>query len=160
MVLYYGYINTGRDFDNLLQKIYYLIYVNLLSINFLRRHTNSLNGLNGNTYSFDVTEHLIGYICTNFGSKIQINTLRSLFKWVYQFRESKAVAQRYSVKTVFLKFSQSSQENICTRASFLIKASFIVKLQADAKLKKRLRYRCFPVNFAKFLRKPADIEHL
>ena len=27
-------------------------------------------------------------------------------------------------------------------------------------LKKRLRHRCFPVNFAKFLRTPISIEHL
>ena len=43
-------------------------------------------------------------------------------------------------KKVFLKISQNSQENTGVRVSFLI-------------LKKRLWYRCFPVNFAKFLRK-------
>ena len=41
---------------------------------------------------------------------------------------------------VFLGISQNSQENSCTRVSFLIK------------LKKRLLHRCFPVNFVKFLR--------
>ena len=68
--------------------------------------------------------------------------------------ESEAVARRCSVKKVFLKISQYSQENTCARVSLLI------KLQADAKLKKRIQYRCFPVNFAKFLRTPSDIEHL
>ena len=34
---------------------------------------------------------------------------------------SKAVAQRCSVKKVFLEISQNSQENTCARASFLIK---------------------------------------
>ena len=56
-----------------------------------------------------------------------------------------AVLRRYSVKKVFLENSQNSQENPCVRVSFLI------KLQA---LKKRLRRRCFTVNFAKFLRTP------
>ena len=56
--------------------------------------------------------------------------------------------QRCSVKKVFLEISQNSQENTCARVSFLI------KLQAASAtlLKKRLWHRCFPVNFAKFLR--------
>ena len=37
---------------------------------------------------------------------------------------SEAVVQRCSVKKVFLKISQKSQENICARVSFLIKSSF------------------------------------
>ena len=60
------------------------------------------------------------------------------------------VAQRCSVKMVFLEISQNSQENICVRVSFLIK-SF---------LNKRLWHWCFPVNFAKFLRRPFLTEHL
>ena len=49
---------------------------------------------------------------------------------------------------MFLKISQNSQKNTCARVSFLI------KLQAWG-----LR-RCFPVNSAKFSRKPFFIEHL
>ena len=41
--------------------------------------------------------------------------------WIFE-----AVVQRYSVKTVFLKISQNSQEKTCARVSFLI------KLQASA----------------------------
>ena len=71
---------------------------------------------------------------------------------------AEAVAPRCSVKKVFLKcscekkmflkISQNSQENTCARASFLI------KLQATPAtlLKAKLWHRCFPVNFAKFLR--------
>ena len=61
-----------------------------------------------------------------------------------------------SVKKVFLEISQNSQENTCGRVSFLI------KLQAPPAtlLKKRLWHRCFPVNFAKFLRPPFFTEHL
>ena len=60
---------------------------------------------------------------------------------------SEAVVRRCSVKKVFLKISQNSQENTCARVSFLI------KLQAPSAtlLKKRLWHRCFPVNFVKFL---------
>ena len=51
------------------------------------------------------------------------------------------------MKKVFLEILQNSQENTCARVSFSI------KLQAApvTLLKKRLWYRCFPVNFAKFL---------
>ena len=59
------------------------------------------------------------------------------------------VLQLASVKKVFLKMSQNSQENTCARISFLITL-----------LKKRLWQRCFPVNFAKYLRTPFFIEHL
>ena len=52
-------------------------------------------------------------------------------------------------KKGFLKISQNSQENTCARISVLIKVSV---------LKKRLCHRCFPVNFAKFLRTPFLIE--
>ena len=43
-------------------------------------------------------------------------------------------------KKGFLKISQNSLENACARASFL--------------KKRRLWHKCFPVNFAKFLRIP------
>ena len=68
-------------------------------------------------------------------------------------RDIEAVVQRCSVKKVFLEISQNSQENTCARSSFLI------KLQASTLLKKRLWHRCFPVNFAVFLR-PFIIEHV
>ena len=35
-----------------------------------------------------------------------------------------AVAQRCSVKKLFLEFSQNSQENACARVSFLIKSIY------------------------------------
>ena len=72
-------------------------------------------------------------------------------------KDAEAVAQRCSVKKVFLEISQNSQENTCARASFLI------KLQAwdlQLYLKKKLWHRCFPVNFVKFLRTPWLKEHL
>ena len=45
---------------------------------------------------------------------------------VTSFNSPEAVAQRCSVKKVFLKVSQNSQETTCFRVSFLI------KLQAEA----------------------------
>ena len=57
-----------------------------------------------------------------------------------------AVAQRCSVKKVFLEISQTSQENTCVRVSFLIRSFFI---------KKDTLVQVFPVNFAKFLRTPS-----
>ena len=55
-------------------------------------------------------------------------------------------------KKVFLELSQNSQESTCASVSFLI--------ILQALLKKRLWHRCFPVNFAKFLRTPLNAEHL
>ena len=53
-----------------------------------------------------------------------------------------------TIKKVLLKILHKSQETTCVRVSFLI------KLQAwslQFMLKKRLLYRCFPVNHVKFL---------
>ena len=72
------------------------------------------------------------------------------FIWSF-YRSSRP---RCSVKKVFLGILQNSQESTCTRVSFLIKS------RAATLLKKRLRHRCFPVNFAKFLSTPFVIEHL
>ena len=65
--------------------------------------------------------------------------------------EGRSGHQRSSMKKVFLKVWQNSQENTCARVSFLI------KLQAwglQLYLKKRLWPRCFAVNFVKFFRTP------
>ena len=61
------------------------------------------------------------------------------------------------MKKIFLKISQNSQENTCTRASFFKK---VAGLRPATLLQKRLWYRCFPMNFEKFLRTPFFIEHL
>ena len=83
-----------------------------------------------------------------------------------------AVAQRCSVKKVFFEISQNSQENTCADVSFLIKlqacyhhieTSHLICYDGNMPatlLKKRLRRRCFPVNFVKFLRTPFLKDHL
>ena len=42
---------------------------------------------------------------------------KQLFLW----NTTEAVAQRYSIKKVFLKILQNSQENICVGVSFMVK---------------------------------------
>ena len=48
---------------------------------------------------------------------------------------------------MFVRISQNSQENTCARVSFLNK---VAGLTPATLLKKRLWYKCFPVNFVKF----------
>ena len=76
--------------------------------------------------------------------------------WLSNFQSvlmsrSKAVDQRCSVKKVFLEFSQNSQEKHLCQSLFNKVAGL---------LKRRIEHRCFPVNFAKFLRTPFFIEYL
>ena len=64
---------------------------------------------------------------------------------------SEAVFHRYSVKKLFFKISQSSQENTCVRICFIFYLFFFDKVAAAATLfKKRLQHSCFSVNFVKF----------
>ena len=73
-------------------------------------------------------------------------------------KTAEAVARRCSVKKVFIEISQNSRENTCSRVSFLIKLP--AWGPATLLLKKRLWHKCFPLNFAKFLRTPFLTEHL
>ena len=61
-------------------------------------------------------------------------------------------ARMCSVKKVFLKISQNSQENTLVRILFSFRPATL--------LNKRLWHRCFTRNFAKFLRTPSPTEHL
>ena len=58
-----------------------------------------------------------------------------------------------SVKKVFLKILQISQENICVGVLFLIMLE-VACLRACNFFKKRLQHSYFPVTFVKFLRTP------
>ena len=68
--------------------------------------------------------------------------------------DTEVVAKSSSTKKMFSEILQNSQENTCTTVSL-----FLIKLPATL-LKKRLWYRYFPVNFAKFLRTPFLTEPL
>ena len=70
---------------------------------------------------------------------VLLEIFRNFFENVAEF-SSEAVVQRWSLKKVFLKISQNSQENTFARVS------------PATLLKKRLWRRCFPVNFVEFLR--------
>ena len=59
-------------------------------------------------------------------------------------RFSEAATRVVLQKKVFLEILQNSQENTCARVSFFSKVAGLG----------RLWHRCFPVNFAKFLRTP------
>ena len=52
------------------------------------------------------------------------------------------------MKKLSLKISQYSQENTCVGVSF----NKLAGPQADNFIKKRLQYRCFPLNITKFFR--------
>ena len=69
----------------------------------------------------------------------------------------KAVPKMCSVKKVFLQILQNSQEKHLWQSLFFNK---VAGLRPATLLKKRLWHRCFPVNFAKFLRTPFLTEHL
>ena len=74
-------------------------------------------------------------------------------------RLPEAVVCSCSVTNVFLELSQNSQENTYAGVSFLLKLQ-AWGLRPATLWKKRLWYRCFPVNFVKFLRTPFSIKHL
>ena len=78
------------------------------------------------------------------------------FSFTCDLFHTEAVARGCSVKKVFLEILQNSQESTCARVPFLIK----LQARPATLLKKRFWHRCFPVNFAKFLRKLFLIEHL
>ena len=67
----------------------------------------------------------------------------------YFSEHKEAVAGRCSLQKVFLEISQNSEENTCASLCF----NKVAGLRPATLLKQRLWRRCFPVNFAKFLRK-------
>ena len=62
--------------------------------------------------------------------------------------EWKVVTWQSSIRKVFLKVPQNSQENICAEVSFAISC----RLEGYNFIKYRIWYQCFPVNLAKSLR--------
>ena len=95
------------------------------------------------------SKHSFGSIFSN-----QLEGISSCFtakSRYYIIRLQKQALGGVLSKKVFLKISQNSQENTCARLSFLIKLQ-VLGLRPAALLKKKLWYRRFPVNLAKFLR--------
>ena len=77
--------------------------------------------------------------------KLEKSALESFEEW--SEIEEEAFTRRCSVKKVFLKILQNSQENTCASVSILIKWQ-------DWGSRNGLWHECFPVNFAKFSRAP------
>ena len=77
--------------------------------------------------------------------------------WQPKRGSTKAFVQRCSVKKVFMKILQNSQENTCARIFFLNK---VTDLRPATLLKERLWRSSFPVSFAKFIRTSFCKEHL
>ena len=65
-----------------------------------------------------------------------------LMQFLTFWHHTEAVARSYSVKKVFLKISQNSQENTCARVSFLIKLQAFIKKETLAQV--------FSCKFVKF----------
>ena len=92
-------------------------------------------------------------VCTKSGCIIWNNYhfwdkgSRNLNGFDYVFRSSH---RRCFVKNVFLEMSQNLQKNICARVFF----NKVAGLRPATLFKKRLWHKCFPGNFAKFLRTP------
>ena len=82
-------------------------------------------------------------------------SLKLLSKYAKESTES--VSWKCSLKKVFLKIPQNSQENkhLCQSLCFSKGAG----LRPATLLKKSLWHTCFPVNLVKFLRSPFFIEH-
>ena len=71
-------------------------------------------------------------------------------------RLTEAVTRRCSVKKVFLKISQNSQENTCARVSFLMK----LQAQTCNFTKKEALIQIFSCEFCEFFKNNFFIEHL
>ena len=87
--------------------------------------------------------------CSKCPSKI---VSKVLSKYLGNSGTSRGSHQRCSVKKVFLRISQNSQENICARASFLIKLQAknmysyktpLVAASADPGLPQTSAFGCF-----------------
>ena len=72
-------------------------------------------------------------------------------------KEVEAVVRRCSLKKGILRnFAKFTGKQLCQSLFF----NKVVGLRPANFLKKRLWHRCFPVNFARFLRTPSFKEHL
>ena len=70
------------------------------------------------------------------------------YKAVMWFHDSETVPRRFLITGVLKTFSKFIEKRLCW-SLFLNK---FAGLRPETLLKKTLRHRCFPVNFAKFLR--------
>ena len=84
----------------------------------------------------------------NMNNKMGKPKERSFINIFLFFFYRRSCLEVFCKKYVLKSFTKFTGKKTCARVSFLI------KLQASGLQKKRLWHRCFPVNFAKFLRTP------
>ena len=78
--------------------------------------------------------------------------LRALGKYLDTLKRSSRL-EVFCRKDVLRNFAKFTGKHLC-------QSLFLNKVAGLTVLKKRFRHRCFPVNFAKFLRIPLFTEHL
>ena len=88
------------------------------------------------------------------GGKIIIDLKHTLKSEITHYRSSQQ--EVFCKKGVLRNFSKFTGKHLCPRLFF----NKVAGLRPATLLKKRLWHRCFPVNFAKFLRIPFFTEHL
>ena len=96
-----------------------------------------------------VTLGLTGFIYKQKPQPNNINAMSRAAKLSMKYQRTEAVAQRYSVKKSFLEIPQKFTGKRLYQSLFFNKIAGL-----------RLWHRCFPVNFAKFLRTLFLIEHV
>ena len=89
--------------------------------------------------------YLLNFILEYFTNCSLVSTQNNTIKKIFKSSRPEVLCK----KKLLLEISQNSQEKTCARDSFLM------KLQPAILLKKSVWHRCFPVNFAKFLRTPS-----
>ena len=150
---FYSITNVAKLF--ILEVCNAPVYVSAVGLNLFFKLAISVNLL---LVYYCMRNNLIGYVILSFCKFSWSNVLALLYFYDvfiafsrFLFQQnclSRSIHQRCSIKEVFLRISQNSQENFC------VKISFLVKLQAEPAtlLKRILWHRCYAVNFAKFLR--------
>ena len=122
----------------LLQCIYYDLAGKNIGSEGRHLELTLLASININRTFYDIIQYQNTSVTS---SRVKRQGLEFLFEKFYRSSH-----RRCSIKQVFLKVLQNSQENTCVGVSFLI------KLQFSGLQKKRIKYRCFPVIFAKILK--------
>ena len=105
------------------------------------------------TFEPKVTRNFTAGLSSKVRSSAQLSLDRqpSHSKWIASYKSSPP--KLFCKKGVFKNFTHFTRKHPC-------QSLFVNKKSSSFLLKKRLWHRCFPVNFAKFLRTPISIEHI
>ena len=140
-------------------NFFWAFLLSIFSVKYLDNHKTQNDANFQYWYGNFAEVILISLIFLCFSMKTFVNSKKKTKKNVDN-GDSEAVAQRCSVKKVFLEISQNSLWNTCARVSFLQaldwKACNFIKKRGVFFFKKKETptHRCFSVKFVKFLVKP------